>query len=255
MAKAQPCSLQVRSGEIVGWQGWSAPAFRAGAADLRRAKATGGMIEVDGEPVVIHSRARPLRTASVFSPRTARSRGYSGAGGAGEHHHGDVGARRHLRLAEPQKAQSISDDAIALFQYPRAAFSGARRRSFRRQPAKLLISRWVAIGPRILILTNHARRGRRGKKRDLPHHEPDGAQRGGDPDDLQRAAGSSRNERPVYVMREGSIAGELHGRDISQENIMTLATGVNDTHIIRRCNHDNPTHPQQVAKSASAKKC
>lgn len=34
----------------------------------------------------------------------------------------------------------------------------------------------------------------------------------------------------VYVMREGSIAGELHGRDISQENIMTLATGVNDTH-------------------------
>ena len=34
----------------------------------------------------------------------------------------------------------------------------------------------------------------------------------------------------VYVMREGSIAGELHGRDISQENIMTLATGVDDTH-------------------------
>ena len=34
----------------------------------------------------------------------------------------------------------------------------------------------------------------------------------------------------VYVMREGSIAGELHGAEISQENIMTLATGVNDSH-------------------------
>jgi ribose transport system ATP-binding protein len=34
----------------------------------------------------------------------------------------------------------------------------------------------------------------------------------------------------VYVMREGSIAGELHGPTITQENIMTLATGVNDTH-------------------------
>ncbi|MNE81309.1 Xylose import ATP-binding protein XylG [compost metagenome] len=30
----------------------------------------------------------------------------------------------------------------------------------------------------------------------------------------------------VYVMHEGSIAGELSGAEISQESIMTLATGV-----------------------------
>lgn len=30
----------------------------------------------------------------------------------------------------------------------------------------------------------------------------------------------------VYVMREGAIAGELRGDDMSQEKIMTLATGV-----------------------------
>ncbi len=75
--KVQPCSLQVRSGEIVGLAGL----VGAGRSELAQLifgvrKATGGMIEVDGEPVVIHSRARPLRTASVFSPRTARSRGY-----------------------------------------------------------------------------------------------------------------------------------------------------------------------------------
>ncbi|MNO01528.1 Xylose import ATP-binding protein XylG [compost metagenome] len=34
----------------------------------------------------------------------------------------------------------------------------------------------------------------------------------------------------VYVMREGSIAGELLAPDITQENIMTLATGVNESH-------------------------
>ena len=31
-------------------------------------------------------------------------------------------------------------------------------------------------------------------------------------------------------VREGSIAGELNGQSITQENIMTLATGVNDSH-------------------------
>jgi ribose transport system ATP-binding protein len=34
----------------------------------------------------------------------------------------------------------------------------------------------------------------------------------------------------VYVMREGTIAGELQGEAITQEEIMTLATGVHDTH-------------------------
>ena len=34
----------------------------------------------------------------------------------------------------------------------------------------------------------------------------------------------------VYVMREGGIAGELNGQSITRENIMTLATGVNDSH-------------------------
>ena len=35
----------------------------------------------------------------------------------------------------------------------------------------------------------------------------------------------------VYVMREGVIAGELQAGDISQESIMTLATGVTDSHL------------------------
>ena len=34
----------------------------------------------------------------------------------------------------------------------------------------------------------------------------------------------------VYVMHEGSIAGELEGERITQENIMQLATGMNESH-------------------------
>ena len=35
----------------------------------------------------------------------------------------------------------------------------------------------------------------------------------------------------VYVMREGAIVGELQADEIGQESIMTLATGVNDSHL------------------------
>ncbi|EJF31975.1 ABC transporter-like protein [Enterobacter sp. Ag1] len=41
----------------------------------------------------------------------------------------------------------------------------------------------------------------------------------------------------VYVMREGSIAGELLRHDITQENIMTLATGVTEAHK-KEVHHD-----------------
>ena len=96
---------------------------------------------------------------------------------------------------------------------------------------KLLISRWVAIGPRILILDEPTRGVDVGAKSEIYRIMNQMARKGVAilmiSSELPEVVGMSDR---VYVMREGSIAGELHGRDISQENIMTLATGVNDTH-------------------------
>lgn len=88
----------------------------------------------------------------------------------------------------------------------------------------------MAIGPRILIWTNPRAAWTSARKR-IYRIMNQMARKGVAilmiSSELPEVVGMSDR---VYVMREGSIAGELHGRDISQENIMTLATGVNDTH-------------------------
>lgn len=92
---------------------------------------------------------------------------------------------------------------------------------------KLLISRWVAIGPRILILDEPTRGVDVGAKSEIYRIMSQMAQQGVAilmiSSELPEVVGMSDR---VYVMHEGSIVGELNGGDISQENIMALATGV-----------------------------
>ncbi|MDU3995862.1 MAG: sugar ABC transporter ATP-binding protein [Enterobacter sp.] len=231
--KVQPCSLQVRSGEIVGLAGL----VGAGRSELAQLifgvrKATGGMIEVDGEPVVIHSPRAAIENGIGFLTENRKEQGLFL----------ELAAQENITMAtlerdatfgwlNRKKAQSISDDAIALLnirvphsQVRAGGLSGGNQQ-------KLLISRWVAIGPRILILDEPTRGVDVGAKSEIYRIMNQMARKGVAilmiSSELPEVVGMSDR---VYVMREGSIAGELHGRDISQENIMTLATGVNDTH-------------------------
>jgi ABC-type sugar transport system ATPase subunit len=157
--KVQPCSLQVRSGEIVGLAGL----VGAGRSELAQLifgvrKATGGMIEVDGEPVVIHSPRAAIDHGIGFLTENRKEQGLFL----------ELAAQENITMAtlerdatwgwlNRKKAQSISDDAIALLnirvphsQVRAGGLSGGNQQ-------KLLISRWVAIGPRILILDEPTR--------------------------------------------------------------------------------------------------
>ncbi len=137
---------------------------------------------MDGEPVVIHSPARPLKTGSVFLAKTARARAVPGAGGAGEHHHGDAGRSATFGMLK-RKAQSISDDAIALLniRVPHAQVPPAGSLSSSNQQ-KLLISRWWRLvaysDPRRTDAVSMSAQ----KAKSV---EPDGAQGRGDFDDLR----------------------------------------------------------------------
>lgn len=232
--KVKASSLVVRAGEIVGLAGL----VGAGRSELAQLifgvrRATGGVIEIDGEPVVIHSPRAAIELGIGFLTENRKEQGLFL----------EMAAQENITMATLQrdarwgmlnrkKAQTLSDDAISLLniRVPHAQVRAGGLSGGNQQ--KLLISRWVAIGPRILLLDEPTRGVDVGAKSEIYRIMTQMARQGVAilmiSSELPEVVGMSDR---VYVMREGSIAGELQSGDISQESIMTLATGVNDSHL------------------------
>ncbi|WBW61079.1 sugar ABC transporter ATP-binding protein [Klebsiella electrica] len=232
--KVKASSLVVRAGEIVGLAGL----VGAGRSELAQLifgvrRATGGVIEIDGEPVVIHSPRAAIDLGIGFLTENRKEQGLFL----------EMAAQENITMAtlerdarwgmlNRKKAQTLSDDAISLLniRVPHAQVRAGGLSGGNQQ--KLLISRWVAIGPRILLLDEPTRGVDVGAKSEIYRIMTQMALQGVAilmiSSELPEVVGMSDR---VYVMREGSIAGELQAGDISQESIMTLATGVNDSHL------------------------
>ena len=232
--KVKASSLVVRAGEIVGLAGL----VGAGRSELAQLifgvrRATGGVIEIDGEPVVIHSPRAAIELGIGFLTENRKEQGLFL----------EMAAQENITMAtlerdarwgmlNRKKAQTLSDDAISLLniRVPHAQVRAGGLSGGNQQ--KLLISRWVAIGPRILLLDEPTRGVDVGAKSEIYRIMTQMARQGVAilmiSSELPEVVGMSDR---VYVMREGSIAGELQAGDISQESIMTLATGVNDSHL------------------------
>lgn len=232
-AKVQAVSLQVRSGEIVGLAGL----VGAGRSELAQLifgvrKATGGTIEIDGVPLVIHSPREAIRHGIGFLTENRKEQGLFL----------ELAAQDNITMAtlerdacygllDRKKARAISDDAINRLNI-RVPHAQVRARGLSGgNQQKLLISRWVAISPRILILDEPTRGVDVGAKSEIYRIMSQMAREGVAilmiSSELPEVVGMSDR---VYVMHEGRIAGELHHPDITQENIMTLATGVTEDH-------------------------
>lgn len=232
--KVKASSLVVRAGEIVGLAGL----VGAGRSELAQLifgvrRATGGVIEIDGEPVVIHSPRAAIELGIGFLTENRKEQGLFL----------EMAAQENITMAtlerdarwgmlNRKKAQTLSDDAISLLniRVPHAQVRAGGLSGGNQQ--KLLISRWVVIGPRILLLDEPTRGVDVGAKSEIYRIMTQMARQGVAilmiSSELPEVVGMSDR---VYVMREGSIAGELQAGDISQESIMTLATGVNDSHL------------------------
>ncbi len=92
---------------------------------------------------------------------------------------------------------------------------------------KVYVSKWMDTGPEILILDEPTRGIDVNAKRDLYYFIQSLAKSGISciliSSELEEVIGMCRR---VMVMREGTVSGVLEGEDVTEENVMRLATGI-----------------------------
>ncbi|MBV8645853.1 sugar ABC transporter ATP-binding protein [Paludibacterium sp.] len=225
--KVASASFQVRAGEILGLAGL----VGAGRSELARlifgadAKQR-GTLRLDGAPIDIRSPRDAMRHGIGYVPEDRKSQGLflqltmqanTTMNVLREHARGgvlDLPALRTLtRQAIARLAIKAPDEAGRV-----AGLSGGNQQ-------KVLLARWLAIRPRVLILDEPTRGVDIGAKAEIYRLIHQLAHQGVAivciSSELAEIVGISHR---VAVMRAGRIAGELRGKQISPESIMMLAS-------------------------------
>ncbi len=226
-------TLDVRAGEIVGLSGL----VGAGRSELAQMifgarKVASGEILLNGKPLQIRNPRDAIDCGIGFLTENRKEQGLFLEMTV---HDNIVMATierdSNFHILNETKNRTISDTAIKTLnirvphsQVAVGGLSGGNQQ-------KCLISRWTAIHPKLLILDEPTRGVDVGAKSEIYRMMTDMARKGVAilmiSSELPEIVGMSDR---VYVMRAGSIVGELESEAITQENIMELATGA--THHI-----------------------
>jgi ribose transport system ATP-binding protein len=223
-----PVSLTVRAGEVLGMSGL----VGAGRTELAEAvfgvrRAVAGEVAVAGEPVRVGSPRDAIRVGVLLVPEDRRLHGLvleEGVGfnlslpnldriGSWVGVRGGAEAALHrtwidrLRVRTPSAAQ------------PAGLLSGGNQQ-------KVVYGKWLARGPRVLILDEPTRGVDVGAKAEIYALIDELAGRGVAvwmiTSDMEELLGMSDR---VVVMHEGRLAGELSRGRLTEEAVMRLATG------------------------------
>ncbi|MBN1342987.1 MAG: sugar ABC transporter ATP-binding protein [Phycisphaerae bacterium] len=221
-------SVEFRAGEIVGFAGL----VGAGRSELARAifgidRIASGTVELDGKVVRIGDARAAIRRGIGLVPEDRKQQGLildmaitpniTMAGLCEYNRLGLLDRRRELSVAR-NGARGLDIRATSLAQKTRTLSGGNQQ--------KVVLARWLAMDPRVLILDEPTRGVDVGCKSEIYTLMSRLAERGvaiwmisSEMEEL--LAMSDR----VVVMHEGRIAGELSGEGITEEGIMTLAVG------------------------------
>lgn len=227
LPKVKPCSFHVKAGEIVGLSG----VVGAGRTEVARLifgadARTGGEVRLLGHPLNAKTPREAIRAGIAYLPEDRKSQGLFLQMAVGDNLSMNVlsrftagGMLQHGRIA--QFARDMIGKLSVRVSRPSALISGLSGGN----QQKVLLGRWLAIEPKLLILDEPTRGVDIGAKAEIYRIIRQMADSGAAvlviSSELPEVIGLSDR---IYVMREGEIAGELH-RPVTQEAIMTLATG------------------------------
>ncbi len=230
--RVKPCSFQLHAGEVLGIAGL----VGSGRTELARLiygadRKAAGEVLLDGRPVTINRPKDALDAGIAYLTEDRKGLGLFLDMSCGENINigvVDRDARKGgvLNLAAARRRAEAAFKALRV----RAAsplvtvgsLSGGNQQ-------KVLLSRWLEIGPKVLILDEPTRGVDIGAKSEIYRIIDELARRGIGvvviSSEMPEVIGTCDQ---VLVMREGRIEGEVGGpggRPITQENIMALAAG------------------------------
>ncbi len=223
-----PLNFSVHRGEIVGIAGL----VGAGRTELLQvlfgiAPALAGRILIDGEPQTLHSPVDAIRAGLALVPEDRKQQGLilemavaDNIGLPGLHRHHCIGFADYARQnadaeAMIQRLSIRTPDAGQIVQF----LSGGNQQ-------KVVLAKWLALEPRVLLLDEPARGIDVGAKEEIYRLMEELAANGVAvlfaSSEMEEILGMSDR---TFVMHEGHITGQLQRADLSEEAIMHLATG------------------------------
>jgi ribose transport system ATP-binding protein len=233
--RVKPSSFELHAGEVLGLAGL----VGAGRTELARLifgadKATGGEVWLEGQRLSVQSPEDAIKAGIAYLTEDRKAQGLFLDLSACENITMSV-LRRDAKTAgllnrplqREQADEAIKDLSIKVASpaVTAGSLSGGNQQ-------KLLIARWIAINPKVLILDEPSKGVDIGAKAEIYRIVNELASKGVAvlviSSELPEAIGMSDR---ILVMREGNIVGELGGKtgkEPTQENIIALATGTSE---------------------------
>ena len=228
---AQEISFQISAGEIVGVSGL----VGAGRSELLEAifglmPIRSGEVKIAGEVVQARSCRDAIAAGLAFVPEDRKKQGaildmavLENISLAGLHRNCRKGG-----FLDQKKERELADKSIVELSIKTPDVSQLVRHLSGGNQQKVVLSKWLAMEPKVLLLDEPTRGIDVGAKQEIYRLIEDLAEQGMAilfvSSEMEEVMGLSDR---VLVMHEGSMAGELTRDECSEETIMSLATGTN----------------------------
>lgn len=227
-----PANLDVHASEIVGLAGLVGSGRSELALALYGAAPSTGEVTLDGEPMPYRDPAGSIDAGMLMLTESRKDDGLflntsvarnfaATTPGYGVHHNAVPPGHEERRAAVLKERRGVIVDHVGL---PISALSGGNQQ-------KVLVARLLENRPKLLILDEPTRGVDVGAKAEIYQTLRDLADEGMAllviSSELIEIVGLCDR---VYVMRDGEIASELTGDDITEEAIITVAAAETSTH-------------------------